>query len=645
MERLQVCKVPIRMFDSLDHKEPMKIGSQLIEKLLLVKDSPQQILSLFNENDLGISKLISLNLPLDSGFPYTRQVLFSNHQCEIMVAYWSKGQSSAPHDHGSSKGWVFFLQGNFEEKSYKFLDSGLVDSGKIFKHMTGDVTKVQNGDIHSCTSMDQNGISFHVYFPKIHKMKVFDLSKRQTLTVTDDCGAWIPKDPKYVVSKSNWPEAKSKSHVLILYTTLYREGGEKFEKAAKVLAEQKKLEFPSANIICQAVERKSQFVDEFEKIQKLSEKIVEFHFIGHSGLYGIMFGTTAWPEQLSPYEWKNLTIPFAPEAKAYFHACRSGRWFAPFFARTFQVKSYGHFWYTTVSLDKDRFAWEGLRSDNKPIYIISVPGKKSHGLLGSVKKYLLRPQQYPMSEFLPQSQDIDTTYNSVAPLYDETFDDISVRADELKWLRGHLKGIPSQKLLDIGCGTGSFMRAISDLVEGAHGVDLSSGMIAQAQRRSPADKTNLTFSKIDGPKLPFADNSFDIVTSVLSFRYLDWDPIVSEILRILKPGGHLLVIDMVAAPIKWRHWPYLLVDKLKQQLTQIRYPQYRKALNKMVTDDRWKKMLEYNPMRAEHELKWYLESRFPGGKTRVINYAFHSRVVAFKSPPVFHKKVEKLSYP
>ena len=623
----------------------MGIDIQLIEKLLKIQDEPQQILDLFNENDLGISKLTELNLPLDSAYPYTRKVLYSNDQCEIMVAYWSKGQSSAPHDHGSSKGWVFFLKGHFEEKSYKLLDSGLVADNKIHKHSAGAITKVESGDIHSCTSLDANGVSFHVYFPTIHHMKVFDLNNRQTLTVTDDCGAWIPKNPHSIVAKTNWAQKLTKKVVLILYTTLYREGGEKFLKAAEVLASQKREEFPDCEVICKAVERKSHFVDQFHQVAKVQGQIQEFHFIGHSGLYGIMFGTTKWPEQMSPFEWKNLNIPFANDAKAFFHACRSGRWFAPFFARTFQVKSYGHFWYTTVSVDRERFSWEGFGTTKRPLYIISVPGKKSHGVLGTLKKYLLRPKQYPMSEFLPQSQDIDTTYNSVAPLYDETFDDISVRADELKWLREHLKKIPSQKLLDIGCGTGSFMRAISDLVENAHGVDLSSGMIKQAQRRSPPQETNLTFSKIDGPQLPFADNSFDIVTSVLSFRYLDWDPIVSEILRVLKPGGHLLVIDMVAAPLKWRHWPYLLVDKVKQQITQIKYPQYRKALTKMVTDERWKKMLEYNPIRAEHELKWYLESRFPGGKTQTINYAFHSRVVAFKSPPVFHKQVEKLSYP
>jgi hypothetical protein len=78
---------------------------------------------------------------------------------------------------------------------------------------------------------------------------------------------------------------------------------------------------------------------------------------------------------------------------------------------------------------------------------------------------------------------------------------------------------------------------------------------------------------------------------------------------------------------------------------QMKLPRYREALRKMVSDPRWKKMLEYNPIRAEHEMKWYLESRFPGGRLDVINYGWNSRILAFASPPLHEKKVAEMSYP
>ncbi len=438
---------------------------------------------------------------------------------------------------------------------------------------------------------------------------------------------------------------ESDRRILILYTTLYREGGRKFERAAIEMEARLKRERPGREVVRRAVESKREFTAELTAAGTDGGLIDELHFIGHSGMYGIMFGTTKWPEQMSPHEWRNFKIPFAPGAKAIFHACRTGRWFAPFFARTYAVKSYGHFWYTTVSRNADRFSWDRLAGAQDPVYIISVPGKKSHGIIGSFRKYLLRPKSYPMLEFEPDTRAVDTTYDSVAPLYDETFEDIAVRQDELRWLRRNLGELPAPpRILDLGCGTGSFLRAVRDLTETADGVDLSAGMVAQAKRRSP-DDAGLRYTKIDGPALPFPDESFDVVTSVLSFRYLDWDPILKEIHRVLKPGGKFMVIDMVAAPLKAVHWPFVLRDKVKHYLTLRKYPEYARALKRMVRDARWKRMLEYNPIRSEHEMKWFLESRFPDGRLEIINYGWNSRVLAFQSAPVFEKQVPELSYP
>ncbi len=56
-------------------------------------------------------------------------------------------------------------------------------------------------------------------------------------------------------------------------------------------------------------------------------------------------------------------------------------------------------------------------------------------------------------------------------------------------------------------------------------------------------------------------------------------------------------------------------------------------------------MLQYNPIRSEHEMKWYVESRFPGQKMEVLNLAWRSRIVAFDSGPVELGIEAKLSYP
>lgn len=336
-------------------------------------------------------------------------------------------------------------------------------------------------------------------------------------------------------------------------------------------------------------------------------------------------------------------MPFAENARCYFHACRTARWFAPFFARTHQVKAFGHHWYTTVSRRPDRYAWEGF-GNGKDLHVISCTGKKSHGLVGSLQKHFGFAKAFPMTEFCPTHDKIDTTYDSVAELYDDTFEDIAVREDELRWLVNQLGDASDFRVLDIGCGNGAFLSKLAGGLKEAVGVDISDKMLDQARKRN-ARNPHLSFQQIHGPQLPFPDNSFDRVISVLSFRYLDWDPITKEILRVLKPGGEFLVIDMVAAPVKLREWPFFLRSKVKAYWQRVVHRRYFQALRKMVTDRRWQNMLKHNPIRSEHEMRWYLESRFKPEKARILNIGWSSRILAFRSGPVTDKSIPEMTYP
>lgn len=439
-------------------------------------------------------------------------------------------------------------------------------------------------------------------------------------------------------------ESVKSKYILILYTTIYRLGGEKFERAANTMLAEKLKTFPDHKIICKAVESKAAFLQEIENVKQAQGQITEFHFIGHSGVYGIMFGTDKWPEQFSPFEWRNIEIPFTKDGHFYFHACRTARWFAPFISRTLGVKASGHFWYTTISLSSKKFRWEGFGKKNRPLYIISCPGKKSHGLTASALKYLGLTKASTLLEFAPTDEKVDTSYDSVATLYDDTFDDIAVRKDEWQWLTKALGDCTSKNILDIGCGNGAFLQKLSGRIGSGSGVDISEKMLEQARKRC-ATHPHLSFKKIDGPLLPFPDNNFDVVMSVLAFRYLDWDPILHEILRVLKPGGQFVVMDMVAAPVKLKEIPSFIKAKIQFFAQRFFQKKYWKELRKMVTDQRWHTMLKYNPMRSEHEMKWFLESRFPGHKVKVINVGWNSRIIAFQSGPVHFKEVQKTVYP
>jgi len=427
---------------------------------------------------------------------------------------------------------------------------------------------------------------------------------------------------------------------LIIYTTKYRLGGHQFPVVAETLAAERR--DAGVEVVTRAVESKRDVLQAIAELRNAGRRIKEFIFVGHSGMYGPMFGTVAFPEQFSPYEWEQIDIPWADEASAAFYCCRSARWFAPFFARTHNVTAKGFFWYTTFSRSREKYVSAG-DSTEAPLYTIGCKGRKSHGLLASAQKRAGMMPAEEMKSFEPQPPDGDTSYDRVAELYDAAFVDIRVRKDEWKWLNEHL---PSGKfdMLDIGCGNGALLNALAGRVSRGEGVDESAGIIERAKLKN-ADHAHLNFQKINGPVLPFPDASFDIVTSLMSFRYLDWDPLFAEIRRVLRPTGKFLVIDMVTVPVKLGEYPRVLKDKLRTISGQKNNKLFDEALSRLVSHPDWKKMVEYNPIRSEHEMKWYLESRFPGHKMVTLNMGWNSRIVAFDSGPFDNYVEAKLTYP
>lgn len=428
--------------------------------------------------------------------------------------------------------------------------------------------------------------------------------------------------------------------ILIVYTTHYRTGSDKFARIAATMERETKARY-SGDVMCTGIHGKKDLNALFESAVTHNRTIDEFHFIGHSGMYGPMYGTMQYPEQYSPYELKHLDIPFAENAKAYFHCCRSARWFAPYFAERFGVETFGYHWYTTFSSDRKKY--KPVRADSADVYAAGCVGKKSHGWIGSVKKYSGATLE-TMKSFKPTNANADATYNPVAELYDAVFQDIKVRRDEWNWIVGHLPASKEITVVDIGCGNGALLKELSPRIRNGIGLDISSGILERA-RTFTSGIPNLEFKQLNGPQLPMEDHSVDVFISMLSFRYLDWDPLMDEIKRVLKPGGKVMIIDMVTVPAKWHEFPQLLQSKLLQYTQRFTQPAFYSNLKRLVNDPAWKEMLKHNPIRAEHEMKWYLESRFPSRKTEKINVGWNSCILAFDSGNISDIKDIYLTYP
>ncbi len=108
-------------------------------------------------------------------------------------------------------------------------------------------------------------------------------------------------------------------------------------------------------------------------------------------------------------------------------------------------------------------------------------------------------------------------------------------------------GGENQRILDIGTGSGILPYNMSKYGGDYTGADLSEEMIEQA-RMICAGISNTRFIIADAHKLPFVDNSYDIVTALQCWVYFDKEVLIPELSRILKSKGELYVAFMTWLP-------------------------------------------------------------------------------------------------
>jgi ubiquinone/menaquinone biosynthesis C-methylase UbiE len=114
--------------------------------------------------------------------------------------------------------------------------------------------------------------------------------------------------------------------------------------------------------------------------------------------------------------------------------------------------------------------------------------------------------------------------------------------DWQRWVFDHFNVPATANVLELGCGPGELWDRNRDRIpEGWHITvsDFSSGMIQEAQQQLRESGHHFTFRQIDAQAIPFEENYFDaVIANHMLYHVPDRAKALSEIQRVLKPGGH-----------------------------------------------------------------------------------------------------------
>lgn len=165
---------------------------------------------------------------------------------------------------------------------------------------------------------------------------------------------------------------------------------------------------------------------------------------------------------------------------------------------------------------------------------------------------------YPQEKIKPYSQEgrkseqVEQMFDHIAPTYDRLNHTLSFGIDRY-WRRHAIKMLrpySPQQIMDVATGTGDFaILACRELhPQSLTGTDISEGMMEIARRKAQAEgltEPAVRFVREDCTCLSFADNTFDAVTvafGIRNFEQLDLG--LSEMCRVLRPGGHLAILEL-----------------------------------------------------------------------------------------------------
>ena len=159
-----------------------------------------------------------------------------------------------------------------------------------------------------------------------------------------------------------------------------------------------------------------------------------------------------------------------------------------------------------------------------------------------------------------KTQQVEQMFDNIATTYDTLNHRLSWNIDRY-WRRKAIRKLQPfapKEVLDIATGTGDFAIQTCRFLPSVSikGVDISEGMMAVGRKKVELMglQERISFERQDCTALTFDDNSYDAVIAAFGIRnFADLDKGLREMCRVLRPGGHLCILELtqpVAFPVR-----------------------------------------------------------------------------------------------
>ncbi|WP_099463304.1 MULTISPECIES: bifunctional demethylmenaquinone methyltransferase/2-methoxy-6-polyprenyl-1,4-benzoquinol methylase UbiE [Parabacteroides] len=165
--------------------------------------------------------------------------------------------------------------------------------------------------------------------------------------------------------------------------------------------------------------------------------------------------------------------------------------------------------------------------------------------------------KYGSEQILPYNNEenkgaqVKRMFDNIAGKYDLLNHTLSLGIDK-GWRRkgiAFLRPFSPQTILDIATGTGDLAISMYQTLKAQHitGADISEGMMEVGRQKvaKAGYSEYISFEQQDCTKLTYPDNSFDAVTAAFGVRnFENIEQGIAEMYRVLKPGGHLMILEL-----------------------------------------------------------------------------------------------------